>query len=90
MTLDPRLARKEDRRLLAEYESCHAERLATAHQLFNPSHRMLHSAYKRLVDALEALRLKCIEKWLAVTAHRKKMRDEGVRDDRSQTYESKN
>jgi len=51
---------------------------------------MLHSAYKRLVDALEALRLKCIEKWLAVTAHRKKMRDEGVRDDRSQTYESKN
>jgi hypothetical protein len=51
---------------------------------------MLHSAYKRLVDALEALRLKCKEKWLAVTAHRKKMRDEGVKDDRSQTYESKN
>jgi hypothetical protein len=90
VTLDPQLARKEDRRLLAEYESCHAEKLATAHQLLNPRHSMLHSAYKRLVDALEALRLKCKEKWLAVTAHRKKMRDEGVKDDRSQTYESKN
>ena len=51
---------------------------------------MLHSAYKRLVDALEALRLKCKEKWLAVTAHRKKMRDEGVKDDRAKLTESKN
>ena len=51
---------------------------------------MLHSAYKRLVDALEALRLKCKEKWLAVTAHRKKMQDEEVKDERIQNYESKN
>ena len=41
MTLDPQLARDEDRRLLAEYESCHTEKLAAADQLLNPWHSML-------------------------------------------------
>ena len=85
MTLDPQLAREEDHRLLAEYESCHAEKLATVHQLANPRHSMLYPAYKRLVDALEAIRVKCKEKWLAVRAHRKKMRDEWINNDRTHT-----
>jgi hypothetical protein len=81
VTLDPQLAREEDHRLLAEYESCHAEKLAAVHQLQNPRRSMLHVAYKRLVDALEAIRVKCKEKWLAVRAHRKRMRDEGINND---------
>jgi hypothetical protein len=86
MTLDPQLAQAEDRRLLAEYESCHTEKLSAVNQLRNPRHNMLYPAFKRLADALEALRVKCKEKWQAVRAHRKKMRDEGTTNDRSQTY----
>ncbi len=86
MTLDPQLARDEDRRLLAEYESCHTEKLAIADQLINPRHSRLYPAYKRLLDMLEAIRVKCKEKWQAVRAHRKKMRDEGITNDRRQTY----
>jgi hypothetical protein len=85
VTLDPQLARDEDRRLLAEYESCHTEKLDAARQLLKLRHRMVHAAYKRLVDALEVIRLKCKDKWLAVRAHREKMRDEGVDDDRNET-----
>jgi hypothetical protein len=81
MTLDPQLARDEDRRLLAEYESCHTEKLAVAEQLINPR--------QAAGGALESIRLKCKDKWLAVRAHRKKMQDEGIKDDRSQNYESK-
>ena len=66
----------EERRLLADYEGCHTEKLAAADQLSNPRHSMLYPAYKRLVDTLTAIRLKCDEKWFAVGAHRKKMRDE--------------
>jgi hypothetical protein len=85
VTLDPQLARDEERRLLAEYESCHTEKHDAVRQLLKPRHRMVHAAYKRLVDALEVIRLKCKEKWLAVMAHRKKMRNEGVKDDRNET-----
>ena len=84
MTLDPQLARAEDRRLLAEYESCHTEKLAAVDQLRNPRHSMLYPAFKRLSDALEAILIKCKEKWLALRAHREKMRDQGINDDRSQ------
>jgi hypothetical protein len=66
----------EERRLIADYEACHREKLAAADHLSNPRHRMLYPAYKRLVDTLAAIRLKCDEKWFAVRAHRKKMRDE--------------
>jgi hypothetical protein len=67
----------EEGRLLADYEACHTEKLAASDKLSNPSHSMLYPAYKRLVDTLAAIRLKCNEKWFAVRAHRKKMRDEG-------------
>jgi hypothetical protein len=67
----------EERRLIADYEACHTEKLAAADQLSNPRRSMLYPAYKRLVDTLAAIRLKCDEKWFAVRAHRKKMRDEG-------------
>jgi hypothetical protein len=67
----------EERRLLADYEACNTEKLAAADQLSNPRHSMLYSAYKQLAETLAAIRLKCNEKWLAVRAHRKKMRDEG-------------
>jgi hypothetical protein len=60
----------------ADYEACNREKLAAADQLSNPRHSMLYPAYKRLVDMLAAIRLKCDEKWFAVRAHRKKMRDE--------------
>jgi hypothetical protein len=86
MTLDPQLARDEDHRLLAEYESCHTEKLAAVDQLRNPRHSMLYPAFKRLVDMLEVIRVKCKDKWQAVRAHRKKMRDEGITNDRSQIY----
>ena len=79
VTLDPQLAQDEDRRLLAEYESCHTETLAAADQLSNPRHSMLYPAYKRLVDTLAAIRLKCNGKWFELRAHRKKMRDEGIK-----------
>jgi hypothetical protein len=62
--------------LLADYEACHRENLAAADQLPNPRHSILYPAYKRLVDMLAAIPLKCDEKWFAVRAHRKKMRDE--------------
>lgn len=65
----------EERRLLADYEACHTEKLAAAEQLLNPRHSMLYPAYKRLVDLLAAIRLKCDEKWFAVRTHRKKMQD---------------
>ena len=80
MTLDPQLAQEEDHRLLAEYESCHAEKLAAAR------HSMLHVAYERLVDTLGVIRAKCKEKWIAVRTHRKRMRDEGIANP---THESK-
>jgi hypothetical protein len=67
----------EDRRLLDDYEACHTEKLAAADQLSNPRHSMLYPAYKQLVEMLTATRLKCNQKWFAVRAHRKKMRDEG-------------
>jgi DNA primase catalytic subunit len=67
----------EERRLIADYEACNREQLAAADQLSNPRHSMLYPAYKRLVDTLTAIRLKCNEKWFAVRAYRKKMRDEG-------------
>jgi hypothetical protein len=89
ITLDPQLAQDEDRRLLAEYESCHTEKLAVADQLINPRHSILYPAYKRLADTLEAIRLKCNEKWRELRTHRKKMRDKGITNDRSQTHESK-
>jgi hypothetical protein len=66
----------EERRLIADYEACDREKLAAADQLSNPRHSMLYPAYKRLVNTLAAIRLKCDEKWFAVRAHRKKMRDE--------------
>jgi hypothetical protein len=47
---------------------------------------MLYPAYKRLVDTLTAVRLKCDEKWLAVRAHRKKMRDEGKSSRRKKLF----
>jgi hypothetical protein len=75
---DTQLSRDdEERRLLADYEECHTEKLAAADQLSNPRHSMLYPAYKRLVDTLTAIRIKCDQKWFAVRAHRKKMRDEG-------------
>jgi hypothetical protein len=67
----------EERRLIADYEACHTEKLAAADQLSNPRHSMLYPAYKRLVHTLAAIRLKCDEKWFAIRSHRKKMRDEG-------------
>jgi hypothetical protein len=47
---------------------------------------MLYPAYKRLADTLEAIRLKCYEKWFELRKHRKKMRDK-ENNDRRQTYE---
>jgi hypothetical protein len=55
VTLDPQLAQDEDRRLLAEYESCQTEKLAAADQLSNPRHSLMYPAYKRLADTLEAI-----------------------------------
>jgi hypothetical protein len=78
LTLDSQVAQDEDRRLLAEYESCHAERLAAADRLSNPRHSMLYPAYKQLADALDAIRLKCNAKWFELRIHRKKMRDKGI------------
>ncbi len=74
MTLDPQLARDEDHRLLAEYESCHTEKLAAVDQLRNPRHSMLYPAFKRLVDMLEVIRVKCKDKqrepkWSNVIRH---------------------
>jgi hypothetical protein len=65
------------KRLIADYEACNRGKLAASDQLSNPRHGMLYPAYKRLVDTLAAIRLKCDEKWFAVRTHRKKMQDEG-------------
>jgi DNA repair ATPase RecN len=80
VTLDPQIAQDEDRRLLAEYQSCHTEMLAAADQLSNPRHSMLYPAWKRLTGTLKAIQLKCNEKWFELRKHRKRMRDEGQND----------
>jgi hypothetical protein len=77
MAQDAQLPRDdEERRLLAMSEACRAKELAAADQLSNPRHSMLYPAYRRLVDALETIRVKCNEIRLAIRAHRKKMRDQ--------------
>jgi len=48
----------ETRRLLADFEACHAEELDAADQLSKPRHSMLYPAYRRLVDALGTVLLK--------------------------------
>jgi hypothetical protein len=45
--------------------------------LSKPRHSMLYPAYRRLVDALGAVRNKCNDIRLAIRAHRKGMRGEG-------------
>jgi hypothetical protein len=65
----------EEVRLLESSATWHAEEKVVAHQLSRPRHSMLYPEYKRLAEALEALRVKCAQKSRAVWAHRQKMRD---------------
>lgn len=73
---DTQLQRDEERRLLAISEECRAKEHAAAHQLLYPPHSLLHPAYMRLVDAYQNIRSECRQKWLAVGAYRKKIRDD--------------
>ena len=48
----------EEIRLLSISSACRAKEHASADQLSDPCHSILHPAYKRLLDALSAIRLK--------------------------------
>jgi hypothetical protein len=74
---DTQLQRAEELRLLAISEACSAREHAAANQLLHPPSGLPHPAYMRLVDTFQSVRVECKEKWLAVRAHRKKMREEG-------------
>ena len=47
----------EERRLVAVSESCCAKEHATADELLNPRHSLLHPEYMKLLDALRAIRV---------------------------------
>jgi len=49
--------------------------IAATYQLLYPSHCLLHPEYMKLVAAVRALRMECIEEMLAIGAHRKKVGD---------------
>jgi hypothetical protein len=61
--------------MLESSATWHGEEKAAAHRLSHPRYSMLYPEYKRLAEALEALRVKCAQKRWAVWAHRQKMRD---------------
>jgi hypothetical protein len=76
---DTQPQRDEERRLLAISEECSAKEHDAADQLLHPPHSLPHPAYIRLVDAYQNIRSECREKWLAVGAHRKEIRDDGTK-----------
>ena len=82
MAQDTQIPQDEERRLLAISEACTAKEHAAADQLLHPRDGLLYPAYIRLADAYQSLRIECREKWLAVRAYRKKMRDDR-RDDKT-------
>jgi hypothetical protein len=65
----------EEVRMLESSATWHADEEVAAHQLSHPLHSMLYPEYKRLAQALEALRVKCAHKRWAIWARRQKMRD---------------
>ena len=72
---DSQLQRDEERRLLAISEACRVKERAAADQFLHPRHGLPYPAYIGLVDTFQSIRIECKEKWLALRAHRKKMRD---------------
>jgi hypothetical protein len=73
---ETRLPGDEERRLLAVSEVCRAQEQAAADQQLHSPHGLQYPAYMRLVDAYQAMRIESKNKWLAVRAHRKKVREE--------------
>src|ERR1700687_4291291 len=61
----------DERRFLAISEACRGQEHAAADQLLHAPRNVPHPAYMRLVDAYQAIRIECTEKWLAVLVHRK-------------------
>jgi hypothetical protein len=79
MAVDTESSRdKEEDRLLESSALWHAKEQIAAHQLSHPPHSMLYPEYRRMADALEALRRKCVEKRNAVRAYRQKMRNHSL------------
>lgn len=69
----PAVRDEEELRLLALAEACLSEERAASDALTNPPHSLLYSEYKRLLDALSAIRLKGRKSRIALKAHRYKM-----------------
>jgi hypothetical protein len=72
---DTQLQRDKERRLLAISEACRVKEHAAADQFLHPRQGLPYPAYIRLVATFQSIRIVCKEKWLAVRAHRKKVRD---------------
>jgi hypothetical protein len=72
----------EERRLLTISLACSAQEHVAADQLLHPRHDMLYPARIQLLDAYQSLRIESKEKWLALRAYRKKMREDR-RDDKT-------
>ena len=66
----PAVRDEEELRLLALAEACLSEERAASDALTNPPHSLLYSEYKRLLDALSAIRLKGRKSRIALKAHR--------------------
>src|ERR1700737_258086 len=76
MPVETKLPREpEEVGMLESSATWHAKEKVAAHQLSHPRHSMLYPEYKRLAEALEALRVKCAQKRWAVWARRQKMQD---------------
>jgi len=67
---------EEECRLLAVAKACLSEESAAANALSQPSHSLVYSEYKRLLEALKTLRLKSQQSRIALRGHKHKMREE--------------
>ncbi len=73
----------EERRLLTISSECHARERALAEQLLHPRHRMLYPEAMRLANTFQSIRIECKNKWLALKAYQKKMREHRQADKRN-------
>jgi hypothetical protein len=70
MRSDPRLSRNhEEYRLLALYEESRAIEILASSRLLYPDRKLEHAEYMQLVANLQAMRMECDQKMLALKAY---------------------
>ena len=80
---DNQIPQDEERRLLTISEECRAQERTLAEQLLHPRRRMLYPEAMRLANAFQSIRIECKEKWLALRAYQKQMRERRRSDKRN-------